>query len=201
MCESLQEAYGVALGAFLRDPENSDLLKEYLKAKRAYERCLWNIHRIEGTSRSKTAMEIKEIVDCILAGESPEECIMGIYRLPKIPLPFPSPCGMRSIEVRTQIFDDPEKAMIFSDKLDEAFKATGVKLENDETYSCLVCIVKKPKYISEVLVSTSTLPHTQSKPPVNYIMEPTIMKQVMNTIERDKIKWGGRLGKVGAENA
>ena len=73
--------------------------------------------------------------------------------------------------------------------------------ENDETYSCLVCIVKKPKYISEVLVSTSTLPHTQSKPPVNYIMEPTIMKQVMNTIERDKIKWGGRLGKVGAENA
>jgi hypothetical protein len=65
--------------------------------------------------------------------------------------PWPLPCDMRSAEVRGQIFADPQKAMIFSEAVAEAFQKAGIELEDNETFACLVCVVPRSRYVSEVI--------------------------------------------------
>jgi hypothetical protein len=74
-----------------------------------------------------------------------------LFRLPDEVKPWPLPCDMRSKEVRGQIFDDRQKAMIFSERLAEAFRETGIELEDNETFACLVCVVPRSRYVSEVI--------------------------------------------------
>jgi len=100
----------------------------------------------------------------------------------------PRPDGMWSDKVLKEIFDSSEKAMIFSENIAKAFKATDTELKDNETFACLICVIKKPKYISEV-TGLSPQPEPPDQPRVNYIMEPVIMKQVMDTLEQDKIKY------------
>lgn len=108
---------------------------------------------------------------------------VGRLKIPPVPT-----CGKKSIEVRSKIFLDRNTAMTFSEKLEEAFSKTGIQLDGDETYACLVCVVKKPQYVSEALVLDPLGQKVQGAPRVNYIMEPAIMEPVMDVIEQDRIE-------------
>jgi hypothetical protein len=118
------------------------------------------------------------------------EQLVGMLKVPPRPT-----CGGRSIEARSKIFANKENAMIFSKKLDEAFNKTGVKLAEDETYACFVCVVKKPQYVSEALALDPLCQTVEGAPRVNYIMEPTIMESVMSTLEQDTIKYESKVRK------
>jgi len=98
--------------------------------------------------------------------------------------PRPPRCGLRSLEIRQQIFSEPEKAMIFSNKLAQAFTDAKIELKDDEIFTCTICIRKKPKYITELMGTLSSRGH----PPINFITEPKIMNQLMEIVEKDRIR-------------
>lgn len=107
------------------------------------------------------------------------------FNLVNIP---PRPCGRASADLRGKIFSDEKNAMIFSNKMAEAFKEAGVTLDDDETYMCLVCAVEKPRYTSEAISLDPLLVVKQDGSRVNYVMEPAIMKSVVKHIAKDEIK-------------
>ncbi len=108
--------------------------------------------------------------------------------------PWPWPLRLRldiqrSIEVRGEIFDDIKKAMIFSEHLEKAFGEAGIELKDDEAFGCLVVVTEKPKYISDVITPASEISGMETRPRVEYIMGPKIMKQVMEALYQDTIKY------------
>ena len=111
------------------------------------------------------------------------------------PIEPPPKCGLRSIKIRSEMCGNKENGMIFSRKLDEAFAESGVKLADDETYACVVCVVKKPKSVSEALALNPLGVNMGDTTSVNYIMEQAIMEPVMNTIEQDKISYKSKKAK------
>lgn len=102
--------------------------------------------------------------------------------------PRPS-CGKKSLEARSRIFENSKNAMIFSEKMEEAFYEAEITLKDDETYACTVCITKKPSYVSEAMTLDPLGQNVEGGPRFNYIMRPEIMKSVMNVIEQDTINY------------
>ena len=82
--------------------------------------------------------------------ESIRADVMAIKRgEQEAPLPF----GVKPFATRNmleKIFDDTDKAMVFSHALEKAFQETSIKLKDDETYACMLYVVKKPRNLSEV---------------------------------------------------
>lgn len=64
--------------------------------------------------------------------------------LPQFVKPWPT------IKLLEKIHDSSKTAKIFAGHVDKAFQEAGIKLEEDETFACMLCVVKKPKYVSEV---------------------------------------------------
>jgi len=110
-----------------------------------------------------------------------------LFRGLKVP-PRPT-CGGRSCEIRSRIFSTKATAMVFSKKLSEAFRDAGIDLGDDETFACSVCVVKKPRYVSDALVLDPLDLGGHGAPRINYVLEPTIMDAVLETIERDTIAY------------
>jgi hypothetical protein len=104
------------------------------------------------------------------------------FRLPDEVEPWPLPCEMRSREVRGQIFADPEKAMVFSEGLAEAFEQTGIELEDNETFACLVCVVPRSRYVSEV-IGPSFLEAGPTRAALTYIVGPEEMSITLEAIK------------------
>lgn len=136
--------------------------------------------------------------------------------------PWPGPPFLKAsatIDALDRIFDDKEKAMAFSGAIATAFDKAGIQLNEDETFACMLCVVKKPKYLSEVMRPTPE-PSVQDPTPepavtpkmaadssvtdfpvgelkasawraVRYhkIMEPTIMERVMDRKAQDRIDY------------
>ena len=118
------------------------------------------------------------------------EQLVGIVKVPPRPT-----CGKISSEVRAEIFKNKETAMIFSKKLEEAFKKTSVKLADDETYACFVCVVKKPQYVADALELDPLNQKMAGASQINYIMEPAIMDRVMDTMEQNTIMYESKIKK------
>jgi hypothetical protein len=95
----------------------------------------------------------------------------------------PRPWLKRTAEVRKQIFSKTNIAMVFSNKLEEAFKEAKIELKNDEAFECLICIREKPECISELVSPLNN----KGPSSIDSIFAPNIMKDVMNARERDKI--------------
>jgi hypothetical protein len=107
----------------------------------------------------------------------------------KLNIPPRPTWGVQSSKIRSKIFEKKETAMVFSRKLDEAFNQTGIKLGDDETYVCCVCVVQKPHYVSEALATDPLGQNIKGAPRANYILEPAVMEPVMNILEQDKIDY------------
>ena len=134
----------------------------------------------------KVIEQAKEFAECLEGGVPREECLrrvyMGIYKFFVEGLkPFPTPYDTGSVEVRQKIFETPGNAMTFGKHVVSAFKETGIKLKDDETFACLVYVTKRPTHVSQVITPTTG--------EVYCIMEPGIMKQVMEVMEQGKIKY------------
>jgi hypothetical protein len=89
----------------------------------------------------------------------------------------------RTANLWSRIFNDPEKAMIFSKHLAKAFKESGIELADDETFSCVVFAAKKPEYLSSIVPPTTQISDVR----LFQLLEPKIMKAVLDFIEKDKI--------------
>jgi hypothetical protein len=85
------------------------------------------------------------------------------------------------------IFNDREKAMVFSKHLAQALKETKINLEDDETFSCLVFVSKKPEYLSAIIPPASQDMDSRSNARLFQIMEPKIMEAVLDIVEKDKV--------------
>lgn len=107
-------------------------------------------------------------------------------------LPTPPPCGPRSTEVRAEILSNKQTAMLFSKKMGEAFREAGVNLQSDETFACSVCVVKRPKYVSDAVALDPLGLASDRGSRINYILEPTIMALALEAVERDTIDYGGK---------
>ena len=111
-----------------------------------------------------------------------------------------------TMELNVSIFDKPETAMAFSESIANVFKDTNTELKDDETFACIMCVVKKPTHISEAMdpiplmsmmpVDSGGVSNWQTAlldpkrdRSIYYLMEPTIMQQVMKAREQDKIKY------------
>lgn len=159
----------------------SELGEEHEECKRArflYEAC----ERARAWRMSDTRADDRLMALWGLLAEA-HEMLFGKLNIPS------RPCGRASADLRKQIFSDEKNAMIFSNKMAEAVKEAEVELEDDETYMCLVCVVEKPRYISEAVSLDPLLVAKHDGARVNYVMEPAIMKSVMKHIAEDEIKY------------
>lgn len=190
---------------------------QYQNAQRRYLRCMEGIYAARGSHGTAWDERLYKLQQEIQ--EAWERCV-GVLNIPRPPGP---PYGMmsaevgqmrleviqkRSVEVEQEIFETSTNAVTFGGYIERAFKETGIKLKDDETFACHICVVKKPTYISEVMHPTPEpmVPMMMTPDsdwgewpfgvltasayrPICYIMEPTIMKQVMKVKEQDKIKY------------
>ena len=158
---------------------------QYLEALGRYLRCYGQLMNARDSHAAAWDERLYQLQKEI---QQAWEQIIGKLKVP----PRPPTCGAKSIEVRSKIFASRKNAMIFSDKLEEAYKKTGIKLDDDETYTCFVCVVKKPQYVSEALAMDPLGQNMSGAQSINYIFEPAIMESVINRIEKDKIKYGSK---------
>lgn len=110
--------------------------------------------------------------------------VIGVLDVPPRP-----DCGLRSAEVRAQIFSDRKAAMLFSQSLQEAFRKGGISLADDETFLCSVCVAKKPRLVSDALALDPLGQRRAGGPRINYVMEPAVMDRVLRSIEQEEIDY------------
>lgn len=154
---------------------------QYLEALGRYLRCYGQLMRARDSHAAGWDERLYQLHKEILQAW---EQLVGKLKVPPRPI-----CGVKSIEVRSKILANRKNAMIFSDKLEEAYKKTGIKLDDDETYTCFVCVVKKPQYVSQALALDPLGQNMDGAPNINYIFEPAIMASVIDRIEKDKINY------------
>jgi len=92
------------------------------------------------------------------------------------------------LAVRRELFDDPDKVKTLSTLLVKAFAQVGLQLQADETWACLVFVIRRPEYVSQLLAPASEVAYGQVQPRMHYILEPGILSQVIEAIGRDKLK-------------
>ena len=190
---------------------------EYRNARGKFLQCMMGIHAARRAHAAAWDVKLLELQQEI------QEAWERLFGVIDLPYPPPGPYGMmsaevgqmrleviqkRSVEVEQELFETSTNAVTFGGYIERAFKETGIKLKDDETFACHICVVKKPTYISEVMHPTPEpmVPKMMTSDsdrgewpfgvltasayrPICYIMEPTIMKQVMKVKEQDKIKY------------
>jgi hypothetical protein len=94
----------------------------------------------------------------------------------------------RSLAVRRELFADPGKAKAVSSSLVKGLDEAGVELQADETWACLLVVIKRPTYISQLLPAGSEAADKAGVPRMNLVVEPGILGQVFEAMERDKLR-------------
>ena len=161
---------------------------EYREARERYQVCMEK-ELMMGRESNAAAWDERLYLFHKQIQEAWERLFHGL----KVP-PKPT-CGRRSLEIRSKILGNKRNAMIFSEKMEESFRESGVKLESGETYTCLICVVKKPEYASEAMAFDPLGQNVEGAPRFNYIMEPAVMNSLMNAIEQDRIDYGFKVKK------
>jgi hypothetical protein len=87
----------------------------------------------------------------------------------------------------SQIYNDRKKAMLFSNHLDQAFKDANIDLKDDETFSCIVFVTKRPEYLSAIIPPASQSMNSQNNARLYQILEPKIMEAVLDIVEKDRV--------------
>ena len=99
---------------------------------------------IEATQEAVAAIEFtfafKKVLKCVEEGGDLNECMRKVYSLPEYREFSPQP------DYTNRLFD-PKKAMIFSSYMEKAFNEAGIKLGDDETFACLICVTTKTPQI------------------------------------------------------
>jgi hypothetical protein len=149
---------------------------------RAYGQC---IRTQSGVSARRDEM----MLDCLEAGYGWETCAKMVFDGPRgapgiTELEIPD----RSLAVRRELFDDPDKVKTVSSLLVKAFAQVGLQLQADETWACLLFVIRRPTYISQLLPAGSEAAYEAALPRMNLILEPDILSQVIEAMERDKLK-------------
>jgi hypothetical protein len=157
---------------------------EYREACREFEKCLRKAESILAGRDSHSASWDEKLY---LFNKQLQEMWKNMFEGLNLP-PRPT-CGKSSLQVRKEIFGNEKNAMVFSKKIQEAFVESGVKLQDGETFACLVCVVNKPEYVSEAVNLDPLYQRIEGAPRLNYIMEPAVMQSTMNSIKQDLINY------------
>jgi len=160
---------------------------EYREARDAYHDCMVHEGEIQAGRASHAGAWDEKLWLLFLELQAAWERIFG-----RIRLPFPPPCGPRSVAIRKQILQEQSTAMLFSKKIDEAFQGAKIELAEDETFACSICIVKRPEYVSDAMKLDPLGLGSVGGSRLNYVLEPAIMAPLVDAIERDKIDYGAQ---------
>lgn len=95
--------------------------------------------------------------------------------------------SQQTMKLWSQIYNDRKKAMLFSNHLAKAFKDAKITLEDDEMFSCVVFVSKRPEYLSAIIPPASQNMNSQSNTRLSQILEPKIMEAVLDVVEKDRI--------------
>jgi hypothetical protein len=90
----------------------------------------------------------------------------------------------RFVEVRDKIFADVDTALIFSQRIEQAFQEAGIPLEDNETFACFVYVRERPTDVSEVIAPSVLASHPEARSLLNIIMEPETMQGLMEALEK-----------------
>lgn len=163
--------------------EESDAYKE---AWGRYHWC-WKSH-IDARASHSAKAEIRRMEMQEFLREWWEKMFEHINFPPK-PDPY---CDDRTKKFREVLFGKSDNMMVFSKSIARAFKATGIKLNDDETFECMINIRKKPtlslsKHKKSSLFFKPDISAGKRKPPfpINYIMDPREMKTLIELIEKE----------------
>lgn len=100
---------------------------------------------------------------------------------PEIPAEPPGPPGSLGV-----ITTDAGKVITLSENIARAIEESDVQLKGDQTWVAIMYVAERPEYMSEII----PLAHSGSGSPyANLILEPGIMKQVKEALDRDRIKY------------
>lgn len=90
----------------------------------------------------------------------------------------------RGIDLRNKIFADAKTALIFSERIEQAFQESGIPLEENETFACFVYVRERPTDVSEVMAPAFQASHPEARSLFNIIMAPETMQHLMEAIEK-----------------
>jgi hypothetical protein len=158
--------------------------KDLAKARRGLEACL---DRYAPAVTQAVIEQMEMLSSCMQAGGSMWECLgITTIRSGKV-VPIPGYCPERTEALRSEVFEDVEKVMTISIGLQDAFEKAGVSFDEDETFVCTIAVAKRPRYVSDILEPYEASPLGRPGTKVNFVMEPGVMKPVMEAIARDRI--------------
>ena len=178
ICRPAMQRY---LGALISGASDDEIKA----AKNALEECL--SHYAPSVAQA-LIHQMERFRDCIMAGGSLVDCLGPGVPGPSFPLiPIPGECRIRTEAINKEIFSDMDKAMAISTALENVLKKAGIRFSEDETFVVTFHAAKRPEYVSEILSAEAQPGLTGSGPRTTFMMAPKIMKQVMQTVERDKI--------------
>lgn len=119
----------------------------------------------------------KEIWETLEPGPGPGDLVPE----PEIPVEPPGPPGPLGV-----IATDVGKVIALSENIARAIEESDIQLKGDQTWVAIMYVAERPEYMSEII----PLAHSGSGAPyANLILEPGIMKQVKEALDRDRIKY------------
>lgn len=181
VCENLRETYRAAVAAFRADPEDAELLENYLQAKTAYERCLWAVERFRNTMKSKAALDAWNAVNEALAARDlwrPKEPVPTIPDDPRVGTMI-NEAGTRRL--RDALLDNPRNLVALSYAIESTLRNARIALADDEIFECCLYVLDKPAYLSQV--AGGQIPQAVQ------LLSPPVMKAVAERLNADRLRY------------
>ncbi len=148
---------------------------EFRQARGRYLACMEGVHDARGSHGASWDVKLMELAEMLAE--------LAVWRDLDIP---PRPESSLSNEVMDKVCGDASTALRFSRAIEKAFRESGIRLESDETFACRIYTMKKPEYVTELVGQAA---NAGAKPHVQYIMDPTIMRQAMKVARQDRIRY------------
>ena len=101
--------------------------------------------------------------------------------------PLPGPEDPRTRTLRAQLSAKPERMLWLSKAVAQALERAEIKLGDKETFACLLFVIDKPEYASE-LITQPAIGAERKSPQVQLVVEPGTMRQVMEALQRDRLE-------------
>ncbi|SIO55576.1 hypothetical protein SAMN05444722_3511 [Rhodovulum sp. ES.010] len=93
-----------------------------------------------------------------------------------------------SARLWNDLFAKPGHAMTISQTIAQVLADAGIELREDETFTCLIAVARKPAYVSAVVPPPPPAGEAASR--LVQILEPRLMQAVLDAVEKDKVPAG-----------
>lgn len=180
-CEGLKQAYQDALAVFVAEPDDEELLQNYLDAKAVYERCLWSVRQFKNTMKSKAALDAFDEINEKLAARNvwrPQDHVPVAPDDPRIGKAFNAAGTNR---LRSRLSEHPDDLVSLSYAIESSLRNSRIELGKDQIFACELYVIDRPHYLSQVMAN-------QPGETVQ-VLAPPVMKAVAEKLRADRIHY------------